>query len=398
MELNWLKPLLGRPAPFTTVYLDATPAESAGSSEAADRWKAIRRELERQGAPAAVLDEIGDRVARPARVAGPHGRVLIADAEGVRVDRVLAEPPAQPLALCGPTPALLPAARAADESTRYLLVEVDRLGADLTWSEGSGLVGPPMASVEGGHDVLHKNHDGGTSQRRLATRAEDSWERNAQVVAAELDRVVERRHPELVLLTGDVRAVALVHDAVGQRVREMLVEVPGGSRADGIKQDVFAARVTSALVEHRKRRRELVLGLFRTQQGRGGSAVTELGDVVDVLRRGQVRELVLEESAAGVSSPLAERELWVGPEPMQVALTRADLEAIGVESDARTLRADIALVRAALGQDAGLTFAADGAVDLVDGVGALLRWSDDSTPRESVLSQSADRSRLRTGG
>lgn len=397
MDLNWLKPLLGRPAPFTTVYLDATPAEAAGSSEASDRWKAVRRELEHQGAAAAVLDEIGDRVARPARVAGSHGRVLIADAEGVRVDRVLAEPPAQSLAVFGPVPALLPAALAADESTRYLLVEVDRLGADLTWSEGSGLGGAPMESVEGGHDVLHKTNDGGTSQRRLATRAEDSWERNAQVVAAELDRVVERRHPELVLLTGDVRAVALVRDAVGQRVREMLIEVPGGSRADGIKHEVFAARVAQALADHRARRRELILALFRTQQGRGGSAVTELGDVVDVLRRGQVRELVLAETVAGASSPLGDRELWVGPEPLQVALTRADLEAMGVESGARTQRADIALVRAALGQDAGLTFAAEGAVDLVDGVGALLRWSDDSTPRESVLSQSADRSRLRSG-
>ncbi|HZL02688.1 MAG TPA: Vms1/Ankzf1 family peptidyl-tRNA hydrolase, partial [Cellulomonas sp.] len=315
----------------------------------------------------------------------------------VRVDRVLAEPPAQSLAVFGPAPALLPAVRAADESTRYLLVEVDRLGADLTWSEGSGLGGAPMESVEGGHDVLHKTNDGGTSQRRLATRAEDSWERNAQVVAAELDRVVERRHPELVLLTGDVRAVALVRDAVGQRVREMLIEVPGGSRADGIKHEVFAARVAQALADHRARRRELILALFRTQQGRGGSAVTELGDVVDVLRRGQVRELVLAETVAGASSPLGDRELWVGPEPLQVALTRADLEAMGVESGARTQRADIALVRAALGQDAGLTFAAEGAVDLVDGVGALLRWSDDSTPRESVLSQSADRSRLRSG-
>ena len=199
------------------------------------------------------------------------------------------------------------------------------------------------------------------------------------------------------LLTGDVRAVALVRDAVGQRVREMLVEVPGGSRADGIKHDVFAARVAEALVDHRRGRRELVLALFRTQQGRGGSAVTELGDVVDVLRRGQVRELVLEESVAGPSSPLGERELWVGPEPLQVALTRAELEAMGVEEGTRTLRADIALVRAALGQDAGLTFAEDGAVDLVDGVGALLRWSDGSTPRESVLSQSGDRSRLRSG-
>ena len=398
MDLNWLKPLLGRPAPFTTVYLDATRAEAAGSSEASDRWKAVRRELERQGAPAAVLDEIGERVARPPRVAGTHGRVLIADAEGVRVDRVLVDPPAQSLAVFGPVPALVRAARAADESTRYLLVEVDRLGADLTWSEGVGLAEAPMESVEGGHDVLHQGNEGGASHRRLATRAEDSWERNAQVVAADLDRVVERRHPELVLLTGDVRAVALVREAVGQRVRETLVDVPGGSRADGVNRDAFAARISDALAGHQTKRRELTLALFRSEQGRGASAVTELGDVVDVLRRGQVRELVLAESVAGPSSPLGERELWVGPDPLQVAMTRADLEAMGVAGEATSVPADIALIRAALAQDAGLTFAEDGSVDLVDGVGAILRWHDGSTPRETVPSQSVHRSRLRPVG
>jgi hypothetical protein len=398
MDLHWLKPLLGRPAPFTTVYLDATRAQPAGSSEAADRWKAVRRDLERQGAPIAVLDEIGERVALPTRVTGAHGRVLIADAEGVRVDRVLAESPTQSFAIFGPAPALLPAARAADEATRYLLVEIDRMGADLTWSEGPGLGGAPMEAVEGGHDVLHKVSEGGASQRRMAARAEDSWERNAEAVAAELDRVVAQRHPELVIVTGDVRAVALVRDAVGQKVREALVEVPGGSRADGVNREVFEGRIAQTLAEHCARRREHTLSVFRTEQGRGASAVTELSDVVDVLRRGQVRELVLSVSVTGKESPLGDRELWVGPDPLQVALTRDDLEIIGVEDGARTLPADIALVRAAVAQDAGLTFTEDGAVDLVDGVGAILRWHDGSTPRESVLSQSADWSRLRSVG
>ena len=47
MDLHWLKPLLGRPSPFTTVYLDVTRADAAGEAEAADRWKAVRRQLER---------------------------------------------------------------------------------------------------------------------------------------------------------------------------------------------------------------------------------------------------------------------------------------------------------------------------------------------------------------
>jgi hypothetical protein len=85
----------------------------------------------------------------------------------------------------------------------------------------------------------------------------------------------------------------------------------------------------------------------------------------------------------------------VGPDPLQIALTRDELEAMGVDEGARELRADIALVRAALGQDAGLTFAVDGSVDLVDGVGAILRWTDSSTPSEAVLSQSGDAGRVK---
>ena len=35
-------------------------------------------------------------------------------------------------------------------------------------------------------------------------------------------------------------------------------------------------------------------------------------------------------------------------------------------------------------------------MDLVDGIGAVLRWSDGSTPSEAVPTQSADQARLRT--
>ena len=62
------------------------------------------------------------------------------------------------------------------------------------------------------------------------------------------------------------------------------------------------------------------------------------------------------------------------------------------------MTAHVALVRAALGQDAGITVAEEGEVALADGVGALLRWSDDSTPGGTLLSQSADKGRLRSLG
>lgn len=396
MDLHWLKPLLGRPSPFTTVYLDATRTGANGDAEAADRWRAVRRSLERDGASAGVLDDIAELVSVATGVRGPHGRVVVADAEGVVVDRVLSEPPTQSYAVFGPAPALLPAVRAADETVTYLLVAVDRNGADLTWAAGGTVRtegGPETETVDGGHDDVHKTREGGLD-RRSQTRAEDSWGRNAEAVAAVLDKRVAERSPDLVLITGDVRAVSLVRDAVGQPTRELLVEVPGGGRGEGLKRGSFEAHVAEALAAVRKQRSDAVLNRFREAQGRGGGAVTALDDVIEVLRRGQVAELVLHVDS--LTSGLAERTLWVGPEPLQVATSAGDLESIGVTGGAEEMDANVALVRAALGQDAGLTFAEDDTVDLVDGIGAVLRWSDDSTPSEAVPTQSADQARLRS--
>jgi hypothetical protein len=396
MDLHWLKPLLGRPSPFTTVYLDATRTGANADADAADRWRAVRRSLERDGATASVLDDIAELVAVPTGVRGPHGRVVVADANGVVVDRVLSEPPAQSHAVVGPAPALLPAVRAADETVTYLLVVVDRTGADLTWGAGGTVRtegGPETETVEGGHDDVHKTREGGLD-RRSQTRAEDSWERNAEAVAAVIDKRVAERGPDLVVVTGDGRAVRLVCDALGQHAREVTVEVQGGARGQGVNQGAFEAKVSETLQAFRGRRRDAVLDRFREAQGRGDGAVTALDDVIEVLRRGQVAELVLHVDA--LTSGLAERTLWVGPEPLQVATSAGDLASIGVTDGAEEMDANVALVRAALGQDAGLTFAEDGTVDLVDGIGAVLRWSDESTPSEAVPTQSADQARLRT--
>jgi hypothetical protein len=396
VELHWLKPLLGRPAPFITVHLDATRADASGDEEVAGRWRSLRRELERSGARPEVLDDIEQRVTRPTGVAGPHGRVVVADAEGVVIDRVLKEPPAQSTAVLDDVPNLMPAARVADQATKFLLVEIDRQGADFTWSDGSGLREAEKESVEGDHDVLRKVKETGDGwrSRRVQMRAEDSWERNAETVAADLDRQVIARKPEVVLLTGDVRAVPLLCNAVGARTKDLIVEVPGGSRADGVNQEVFRQRVVEALEAFRQRRREGVLDAYREELGRGAAAVTSVDDVVTVLQRGQVRELVLHEDVTLPGSPLSDRRLWVGPEPLQIASSEADLVGIGVTEGARQMPADVALLRAALGQDAGLTIVPDGQAEMVDGIGALLRWNDGSTPSEALPTQSADQSRL----
>ncbi|KGM13298.1 baeRF2 domain-containing protein [Cellulomonas bogoriensis] len=392
MKLDSLKPLLDRSGSLTTVSLDVTRAEDAGDRDIRSRWNGLRRQLESQGAPEGDLQALAEVVLRPTHVPGPHGRFVVAGEGEVLFDRVLADAPPRDEAYHDGIPALMPAAQAADEAVRYLLVEVDRSGADLSWSGSqSHAADQPMEAVEGGHDVLHKVRAGGWSHRRMQSRVEDSWDRNAEVVAAELDRAVVEHRPDLVMITGDVRAVPLIRGAVGQQTAELLVEVPGGSRAEGVKEEAFAENVHAVLEAFRARRREDVADRLREALGRGEGAVTSLPDVVEVLRRGQVSELIVIEDAAGSAAPLGDHELWAGPEPLHLGMRASEIAALGVdEKHTRAVRGDVALLRAALAQDAGVTFLLEGSVDVVDGVAALLRWNDQATPHETAPSYTED--------
>lgn len=395
MQLHALKPLLGRPGPFTTVYIDATPAGTGLEQDTAERWKGLRRSAP-PGVDPAVLDEIGERLAVPDGRRDPHGRVLVADAHGVVVDRILSVPPATSRLDVGPTPALLPVIRAAEEAVRLLVVAVDRTGADLTrLTSGERNRAPETTTVTGGHDDVHKTREGDLA-RRAQTRAEDSWQRNAEVIAHALDKAVAEDAPDLVVLTGAVRTVGLVKDGLGQGVRDRVVEVPGGGRGEGVHEGAFTVRLREAATTFRAKRRRAVLARFEEARGRGGTAVGGLGDVVEVLRRGQVAELVL--AVGAIEGVLSTRELWVGAEPLQLGVSAADLDGLDLSAPPRRMAAHVALVRAALGQDAGVTIAEEGEVAPPDGVGALLRWSDGSTWGGSLLSQSADRNRLRSLG
>lgn len=412
MTIEWLKPLVGHPGPFATVYLDGTRAAEAGDRDVANRWRSVRRMLTKQGTPDGVLRDLDEAVDRPTWVPGPHGRVLIADAEGVLVDRVLREPPAVMAGVWHQVPSLLQAARSADQAVDALCVAVDRQGADFFAVDGEGNPVGEVETFEGSHDEVSKTSSTSTKRATIESRAEDSWRRNAEAVAAEIGRRVAAGQPEIVLITGDVRAVNLVRGELGQQAAQITVEVPGGGReGSGVHPGAFAAAAADALDSYRERRRERVLAELREGLGREAGAVTSVDDVVEVLSRGQVKHLVLSEQLAddaaralrswsdgqtngsATGSLLNGRNLWIGPEPLHIGVARAQLEGLGVTDGLEELPAASALLRAAVAQDAGLVFAPEGSVDLMDGVGATLRWHDDSTPHESADSMSGDSGR-----
>lgn len=412
MKIDWLKPLVGHPGPFATVYLDATRSAQASDKDVANRWRSVRRSLQDQGAPAGVLEMLDDAATRQTRVAGPHGRVLIADEGGILVDRVLRHPPAVASGLWHPIPALLQAARAADEDVDGLCVAIDRTGADFWPVDGTGTARGEKETVDAPHDEISKASSTRTKRAGIEARAEDSWERNAEAFAAEIDRRVGSDRPEIVLLTGDVRVVNLVKEELGQEASRVTVEVPGGGRGAGVHEESFADNLEDALDSFRERRREQVLAELRQELGREDGAVTSVDDVVQVLARGQVKDLVLAETLADDAARLLAqlagdqaggpdfggllngRHLWIGPDPMHIATSRGELEALGVTDGIEELPATSALMRAAIAQDAGLTFAPEGSVELIEGVAATLRWTDNGTPKEVAATMSGDDVRL----
>ena len=99
-----------------------------------------------------------------------------------------------------------------------------------------------------------------------------------------------------------------------------------------------------------------------------------LDAVVSALQRNQVDTMLI------VDDPSADGELWVGPEPTEIATDPAQLSGMSV-ADPQRVRADAALLRALIGTDADLTvLAPEEAPELTDGVGAVLRYVDASTP------------------
>ncbi|GAA2001883.1 Vms1/Ankzf1 family peptidyl-tRNA hydrolase [Brevibacterium samyangense] len=364
MKFPWLMSTLENDGPLLSVHLDTTRTDPRTAAEVTTRWTRLRAELSRAGAPDDLLDTVEEAIREPSAMGGPHGRAIIASAAEILVDRTLPVPPITECAQWARAPKLLPFIQLTPFAVSQLLVEVDRAGADLTLcapenpslTRGSTDLGDD-GSVDGGHDELHKAGLGGGSKHgwrsnNFEARVEDSWERNAEAVAATVTKLVSEHRPDMVLLTGDVRAQSLLKDALGQEVLSRLHIVPGGTRGVSLERASFREeldRITREFIEGRQRE----LGeRFHESQARDAESVAGAFEVVEALDRGQVDELVL----------------VTGREPDNVE----------------------DLIRRAIRTDAGISALGDDYADIPEGVGALLRWKDAATPSNSAASMSGD--------
>lgn len=386
MRLDRWHALADSAGPFASLSLDVSRRDPSSQHELQLRWQQHERDLAAQGAPPRVLQALGSTALAPTGRGGEVGRLVIiagqdgdGDAPRTMLDMLLPNPPFREEAVWGPAPHLLPAVRALDAFTPYVLVKVDRAGADIeVHSLPDGPVQP--VEVQGDHDVLHKVPGGGWSHLRYQHRAEDSWERNATKVATALDDVVRRHAPSVVLIAGDEWAASALLDHGSGSLRERAVRLPTGGRAEGISTDEMFQAVQAALAEHRRKERAEIIDRYSRAEGRQEAAVQGFGAVVDALRRAQVEELLLRDD------PSSTLTLWVGRSPLHLATDPDELATMGAQHIGRT-RADSAFVWALLAARAGITLLADeDDLKITDGIAAVLRWSDPSTPRDAIPS------------
>src|SRR5699024_1805745 len=178
------------------------------------------------------------------------------------------------------------------------------------------------------------------------------WERNADAVAASVEKLLRERSVDMVMLSGDVRAVGLLRDALSRETRDRLIEVQGGSRGIALDRGPFREELDAATSSFIAARQRELAERFRERQARDGASVGGAAEVGQALARGQVEELVF------VS----------GREPA------------GIEE----------LLRTALSTDAGVSAREEDTLGIPEGAGARLRWRDGSTASHGSGSTSGD--------
>src|SRR2546426_106894 len=77
-------------------------------------------------------------------------------------------------------------------------------------------------------DQVHKAKPGGWSQKRYQQRVENRWEENAEEAAQAVHRVAQQVGARLVLVSGDVRAVALLREQLPKATATLVEELDRG--------------------------------------------------------------------------------------------------------------------------------------------------------------------------
>lgn len=369
MQLSFLRPLYDRPGPWCSVYMDASRDTQDARAQVDLRWRALKGDLLGQGADPVTVEAVEEVVRRHQPMPGDYGIAVFASRGRVVLTEYLSAPPLRDLASWSALPHTMPLVAQRGEQVAWVRVLADRTGADAMAVSAGGV--PRRAQVKGGQSrQLRRVQPGGWSQSRYQRAAMEAWHQNAGDAAAATADLAERVGADVVVVAGDVRATGMIAAQLPTRWQDVLVRTDAGARDVGADDTLMDDITVQTVAEVADRRIAAALDRFGVQEDVGAG----LDAVVSALQRNQVDTMLI------VDDPSADGELWVGPEPTEIATDPAQLAGMSV-ADPQRVRADAALLRALIGTDADLTvLAPEEAPELTDGVGAVLRYVDASTP------------------
>jgi peptide subunit release factor 1 (eRF1) len=358
-----LKALQGAGKPFVSLYLNTEAARELGVEELALRWRSLRDQISGEVPEKALL--LLEEVVEGSHRKG-HGLAAFTFGEEMHLRRFLASPITDSIA-SGPLPSMIPLIEWIQDHPTYAVVVADRQGADI--HVVGGMDEDETIEVEGDHDEIRKSNPGGWSQRRFQNRAEDSWEQNAEKVAKELDLIVRQEALPLVIVMGDVRAVAYLKENASPEVAGLIqildTAPPTDDALDEVREEV--EQTVAALTG---RSTEAILSKFLEERGQSDLATDGLEATLAALRIAQVETLLVARDGVEGSAWFSRSDVT------QAAAERSTLSDIGMDDLEEAPASDV-LVRLALGTGAAIRVIPTLPQEHgpTGGVGAILRFT-----------------------
>jgi ketosteroid isomerase-like protein len=404
MRLSTIRTLYGSAGPWASVYLDATLAHQTGTPQETRReldlrWRAARESLGQDGADEATLRAIDEVVREAPAHGGPAEVAVFASGGTVAFSRNLPVTPRRQIAIWSAQPHAAdlvrgvgavastaardaPAALASlaelgdsDSGVRWVRADVDRTGGTVSSSDGA------VVTVRGEDEFITKvstieraRHI--WSEPNFQRVAEENWDHNSRDVARVITAAVERTGADVIVLAGDIRARQLVIERLPAVLGPCVVEVDHelaprphpesrvqSRREPDVHDRLIDAATRSAVDSVVHDRDAETIDKFYNGLSRGDS-VRGLDAVCAAARELRIDTLVLsaQPSPAGV---------WVDPlSPTTLGPAKRDAS---TTSSPVWEPADDALVGAAAIAAAD-SIVVETDVELVDGVGAILRY------------------------
>jgi release factor family 2 len=338
-----------------SVYLASRRLDVDGAEDLDLRIRSLQRQLEPEGVDqrtAAAIDTFGSRVGTDHAV---HA-VFIREGVVLHEQTLFGAAPFDRARFATP-PVVTPVLRWLFARPPHVIVITDRAGAEITSVSGGG--GPRFTStVVGPDDEITALVPRGWSQPRYQRRVEDAWRHNASAVADATLLGAEQIQAELVLITGDVRAVHLTREALHRRRADLNVRELATSRRSGL-----TAVVAAAVADDTTARTGELLQRMRDSGGPAGLATEGAAETIAALAAGRVDVLIVTDEADD------DRLAWCDADVL-CSLLRPERSAAAVKGR----MVDVA-VRAALLSDAEVCVLPDGhPLAPAEGIGAICRY------------------------